>query len=225
MGKLHEVVYGLLKRENWDVRYAKDHEIPSLVKPVNPDGQKFLVCGDGRKFEVAADEKPGIGISDDIHGHIGARLLGGVLAVASLRFDGSPRGIRDAVHFTHEQGGYVATLHGDHHHGEKGCKFAALWEQGIDGLPEYKSANLKDRRIIKRVGGIFLNALGNHEEEIGVINFLEGHTPDPQNTKLAKVDAWLADILDIPVGILIPNQAAIMSGLPCGRRAVIIPGR
>lgn len=194
-----------LKQRGWDVSTKTAEQVEDLV-PIDNHG--LLKCVDGR-------------LSDKPDQMRGPKTLGGVYAVVAGRGETDIESLKAAVKEV-VAAGYVPSVHGDDHHDAMGCGFFKLWVTGqLDGLsePTYTAAEGKAAAI--EAGATYETLIGGHEEEVVMINLVEGTTLEPDNTKFI-VDAWVVEKFGLDLAEYATRAAETVEKLNGPKQAMII---
>lgn len=203
-------VADVLKGRGWEVEIKKADEVEDLV---SVDEKGLFKCVDGRMSNKADAMR-------------GPKTLGGVYAVVASRGKRDLESLKAAVKEVAEKG-YVPSVHGDDHSdpAPMGCGFFKLWVTGqLEDLdkPEYTAEEGKE--VALEAGAVYEELVGGHEEEVVVINFVEGKTLEPDNTRFI-VDAWVADEFDLDQGEYLTRAAETVEKLNGPKKAVLIEAR
>ena len=232
-------VYGALVKQGWPVVPGDADDMKALVSvdPVNG----AVHCVDGRSV-ISADGVDQAALQGLM---LGPKVQGGALGVAALMLkNGREWGMRKAVQFIN-LAGYKASAHGDTGHGQSGCGFGKLWEQGnLETLGRWPEAGsrleigvVKATGEVQKAGGKYITLEGEHKEEFVRLNFVADKTfvPVPADKfvpdkRAYNLDVWfpvrLAQEADYDNGIdpeaLMSNAAETVRKLLAGKPLIPI---
>lgn len=200
-------VQTVLEQRGWEIEVKSKDEVKDLVE-VNERG--LFKCVDGR-------------LSNQSEAMRGPKTLGGVYAVVASRGQLDLESLKKAVGEVAEKG-FVPSVHGDDHAepASMGCGFFKLWVTGqLGGLekPEYTAEEGKAAAM--EAGAAYEVLEGSHEEDVVMINFIEGMTLEP-NKKRFVVDAWMTDKFGLDTGMYLTRAAETVEKLNGPKKAVLI---
>jgi len=186
-----------LRANGWEIKLGDKNKLVSVEQG------SAVHCVDGRK-----GDKPDL--------MRGPKIQGGVLGVAALMFkDRKSVGeeeLRAAVTKIKELG-FLPGVHGDDHNNELGCGFGKLWRQGeLSGLPRLDVNLEQARKVVEEQGGVYVELVGEHEEQVVRVNLMAGKTLVPEEDGF-KLDAWFAEKAGIDTIALLENAVETVEKL------------
>lgn len=194
-----------LQSRGWEVEVVNKEDVPDLV-PV--DGNGLFKCVDGR-------------LSDKPDQMRGPKTLGGVYAIVASRAQTDLESLKAAIDEV-QLAGYVPSVHGDDHNDEMGCGFFKLWVTGqLEGLEKPTYTAQEGRQAAVEAGATYEELKGAHQEEVVMINMVEGKTLEPNETRFI-VDAWVAGTFNLDLAAYATRAAETVEKLNGPKKAKII---
>ncbi len=146
------------------------------------------------------------------------KIQGGVLGVAALGSGKSAAEIIDEHDIRLacrkvKSARFTPSIHGDGHHGVKGCGFGRLWADGeLTDLPKLGVSLERIREIVIEEGGKYIELEGNHSEEFIAVNHVRNMTLEPDG-KMFILDVWAAALFGIDQEKLLANAVTVVKKL------------
>lgn len=200
-----QIVEALVDR-GWNAEIVESADVSDLV-PVDSNG--LMKCVDGRP-----SDQPGMR---------GPKALGGIYAIASLRGVGTIDGLKEVVNKV-AAAGHIPSVHGDGHANEMGCGYFRLWHSGQ--LPNLESPQFsaeEGKRAVLEAGGVYEKLIGDHDEQVVMINLVSDTTLEPNAAaQRFVVDGWAADRFGLEVATYLTLAAVTVEKLGGPRSAKII---